>query len=160
MVAGNPKLAGIDLSRVLTPAASLRPGAAQRCVQKQDHGMEERLGGCRPLRRPPPPPPRCPACPPFLLLLSRLAARIASSTHPPTRSPPTPPARARADMALIEACRAALPDPGSNEQPEAVYVEMDVKNTHRCGGPGGKRKEKKKKRKEKTKNTVKQESAG
>ncbi|CAI5947281.1 unnamed protein product [Closterium sp. NIES-64] len=36
----NPKLHNIDLSVLLTPAATLRPGAAQRCVQKQDHALE------------------------------------------------------------------------------------------------------------------------
>nr|QKY14997.1 glutamate synthase 1 [NADH] chloroplastic isoform X1 (GOSHI) [Polytomella parva] len=41
--AASPKLSGIDLSRLLTPAASLRPGAAQTCVTKQDHGLEEGL---------------------------------------------------------------------------------------------------------------------
>lgn len=40
---GGPKLEGIDLSRLLLPAASLRPGAAQRCVQKQDHGLDSGL---------------------------------------------------------------------------------------------------------------------
>lgn len=30
--AAQPKLAGIDLSRLLTPAATLRPGAAQVCA--------------------------------------------------------------------------------------------------------------------------------
>ena len=35
VINANPKLAGIDLERILTPAAQLRPGAAQRCVQKQ-----------------------------------------------------------------------------------------------------------------------------
>ena len=39
----NPKLAGIDLTALLTPAATLRPGAAQTCVEKQDHGLEESL---------------------------------------------------------------------------------------------------------------------
>lgn len=43
VVASNPKLAEIDLSGLLTPAATLRPGAAQVCVQKQDHGLEEAL---------------------------------------------------------------------------------------------------------------------
>jgi len=33
--AGNPKLAGLDLDLILTPAATLRPGAAQRCIQRQ-----------------------------------------------------------------------------------------------------------------------------
>ncbi|CAI7849640.1 unnamed protein product, partial [Closterium sp. NIES-53] len=36
----NPKLQNIDLSVLLTPAATLRPGAAQRCVEKQDHALE------------------------------------------------------------------------------------------------------------------------
>ena len=43
VVAGNPKLAGVDLSRLLTPAATLRPGAAQTCVEAQDHGLETGL---------------------------------------------------------------------------------------------------------------------
>lgn len=34
------KLKNIDLSLLLRPAASIRPGAAQRCVQKQDHGLD------------------------------------------------------------------------------------------------------------------------
>ena len=37
------KSEAIDLSQVLTPAATLRPEAAQRCVTKQDHGLEEAL---------------------------------------------------------------------------------------------------------------------
>jgi hypothetical protein len=44
-VSSNPKLAKVDLTRVLTPAATLRPGAAQVCVQKQDHGLETGLDG-------------------------------------------------------------------------------------------------------------------
>ena len=43
VVAANPKLANVDLTKLLTPAATLRPGAAQVCVQKQDHGLEEAL---------------------------------------------------------------------------------------------------------------------
>jgi glutamate synthase (NADPH/NADH) len=35
--------APVDLSRLLLPAASLRPGAAQRCVEKQDHGLDTGL---------------------------------------------------------------------------------------------------------------------
>lgn len=35
--ASHPKLKDIDLSRVLLPAATLRPNAAQRCIQKQVH---------------------------------------------------------------------------------------------------------------------------
>ena len=35
VISANPKLAGIDLEKILTPAALLRPEAAQRCVQKQ-----------------------------------------------------------------------------------------------------------------------------
>ena len=34
------KLAGIDIERLLTPSASIRPGAAVRNVGKQDHGLE------------------------------------------------------------------------------------------------------------------------
>ncbi|KAK9817844.1 hypothetical protein WJX72_002960 [[Myrmecia] bisecta] len=43
VIAANHKLSGIDLSKILTPAATLRPGAAQRCIQKQDHGLETGL---------------------------------------------------------------------------------------------------------------------
>ncbi len=45
-------VAGIDVSRILTPAATLRPGAAQTCQTKQDHGLEtgldlpELIGAC------------------------------------------------------------------------------------------------------------------
>lgn len=39
----NEKLKNIDLSLLLRPAASIRPGAAQRCVQKQDHGLDMAL---------------------------------------------------------------------------------------------------------------------
>ena len=35
VINGNYKLAGIDLEKILTPAAELRPGAAQTCVQRQ-----------------------------------------------------------------------------------------------------------------------------
>ena len=37
------KLNGIDLARILTPSASIRPGAATRNVSQQDHGLEEAL---------------------------------------------------------------------------------------------------------------------
>lgn len=37
---GGAKLEGVDLGRLLTPAATLRPGAAQFNVMKQDHGLE------------------------------------------------------------------------------------------------------------------------
>jgi hypothetical protein len=37
------KTENIDLSAVLTPAATLRPGAAQRCTTQQDHGLQEAL---------------------------------------------------------------------------------------------------------------------
>ena len=37
------KLHGIDLSKILTPSASIRPGAAVRNVTKQDHGLEYAL---------------------------------------------------------------------------------------------------------------------
>ncbi|KAL3701002.1 hypothetical protein R1sor_019024 [Riccia sorocarpa] len=39
----NPKLENVDLSLLLRPAATLRPDAAQRCVQKQDHGLDDVL---------------------------------------------------------------------------------------------------------------------
>ena len=35
VINGNYKLAGIDLEKILTPAAELRPNAAQTCVQRQ-----------------------------------------------------------------------------------------------------------------------------
>jgi len=35
VINGNYKLAGIDLEKILTPAAELRPDAAQTCVQRQ-----------------------------------------------------------------------------------------------------------------------------
>lgn len=43
VVAANPKLSDINLDRVLLPASTLRPGAAQICVTKQDHGLEKGL---------------------------------------------------------------------------------------------------------------------
>ena len=43
VIKANPKLAKVDLSKLLTPAATLRPGAAQTCVQKQDHGLDTGL---------------------------------------------------------------------------------------------------------------------
>jgi hypothetical protein len=60
-----------------------RPGAAQVCVQKQDHGLESGL-----------------------------------------------------DVDLIPLCRAALPEDGTlgTADPQPVYLEMDVLNTHRCVG--------------------------
>ncbi|XP_030500072.2 glutamate synthase [NADH], amyloplastic isoform X1 [Cannabis sativa] len=39
----NEKLDNIDLSLLLRPAADIRPGAAQYCVQKQDHGLDMAL---------------------------------------------------------------------------------------------------------------------
>lgn len=35
VINANPKLAGIDLDLILTPASELRPGAAQRCIMAQ-----------------------------------------------------------------------------------------------------------------------------
>lgn len=40
VIAQNEKLTNIDLSLLLRPAADIRPGAAQRCVMKQDHELE------------------------------------------------------------------------------------------------------------------------
>nr|GEW31813.1 glutamate synthase 1 [NADH], chloroplastic isoform X1 [Tanacetum cinerariifolium] len=39
----NEKLKNIDLSLLLRPAADIRPGAAQTCVEKQDHGLDMAL---------------------------------------------------------------------------------------------------------------------
>jgi hypothetical protein len=39
VIYGNPKLAGIDLEKILTPASELRPGAAQRCIMAQVHSL-------------------------------------------------------------------------------------------------------------------------
>eukprot|EP00775_Hariotina_reticulata_P011473 gene11473-11617_t len=77
----NPKLGGIDLSRLLTPAAELRPDAAQTCIQKQDHGLDSGL-----------------------------------------------------DVFLIPHCKPALPDGPGPLEPEPVYVEFGVLNTHRAVG--------------------------
>nr|XP_007161522.1 hypothetical protein PHAVU_001G076400g [Phaseolus vulgaris]ESW33516.1 hypothetical protein PHAVU_001G076400g [Phaseolus vulgaris] len=43
VIKSNEKLENIDLSLLLRPAAELRPEAAQYCVQKQDHGLENAL---------------------------------------------------------------------------------------------------------------------
>jgi len=43
VINSSPKLAGIDLSKLLLPAGSLRPGAMQYCVSKQDHGLDTGL---------------------------------------------------------------------------------------------------------------------
>jgi hypothetical protein len=43
VVAANPKLSSMSLDKVLLPSATLRPGAAQHCVQKQDHGLDTGL---------------------------------------------------------------------------------------------------------------------
>lgn len=39
----NYKSEDIDLSALLTPSSELRPGAAQRCMTSQDHGLDEAL---------------------------------------------------------------------------------------------------------------------
>lgn len=43
VIAANPKLSGLNLDSILMPASTLRPGAAQICVTKQDHGLENGL---------------------------------------------------------------------------------------------------------------------
>ena len=43
VLAEHYKSEAIDLSALLTPAADLRPGAAQRCTTLQDHGLDEAL---------------------------------------------------------------------------------------------------------------------
>ncbi|KQK04984.1 glutamate synthase 2 [NADH], chloroplastic isoform X1 [Brachypodium distachyon] len=40
---GNEKLENIDLSQILKPASKISPGAAQYCVEKQDHGLHRAL---------------------------------------------------------------------------------------------------------------------
>ncbi|GJN18064.1 hypothetical protein PR202_gb05182 [Eleusine coracana subsp. coracana] len=40
VVKSNEKLENIDLSLILKPAAEIRPGVAQYCVEKQDHSLE------------------------------------------------------------------------------------------------------------------------
>jgi len=42
-IAQNSKLQGIDLAKILLPSVSLRPDAGQRCLIKQDHGLERGL---------------------------------------------------------------------------------------------------------------------
>jgi len=39
----NEKLENIDLSLILKPASEIRPGVAQYCVEKQDHGLDMAL---------------------------------------------------------------------------------------------------------------------
>lgn len=43
VTSSNEKLNNIDLSLLLRPASTIRPGAAQRCIQKQDHGLDMAL---------------------------------------------------------------------------------------------------------------------
>jgi glutamate synthase (NADPH/NADH) len=43
VVKSNEKLENIDLSLILKSAAEIRPGAAQYCVEKQDHGLDMAL---------------------------------------------------------------------------------------------------------------------
>jgi glutamate synthase (NADH) len=45
VLAEHYKSEAIDLSAVLTPSATLRPGAAQRCMTTQDHGLDTALDG-------------------------------------------------------------------------------------------------------------------
>lgn len=53
VISANPKLADIDLSKILIPAASLRPEASQTCSKLQDHGLEtgldpQLIAACKP----------------------------------------------------------------------------------------------------------------
>ncbi|KAJ0971718.1 hypothetical protein J5N97_019677 [Dioscorea zingiberensis] len=43
VVKSNEKLENIDLTLLLRPASSIRPDAAQHCIQKQDHGLDMAL---------------------------------------------------------------------------------------------------------------------
>lgn len=124
VVKSNPKLAKIDLSKLLTPAASLRPGAAQTCVRKQEHGLETGLdqqlievGGATlgaavhaVLRQV------------MLLVRADECLRLAACQPRPLCHHPT---------ARPQVCRAALPDPDTHAEPQKVYSEMKVVNTHR-----------------------------
>nr|XP_009415149.1 PREDICTED: glutamate synthase 1 [NADH], chloroplastic-like isoform X1 [Musa acuminata subsp. malaccensis] len=40
VILSNEKLKNINLSLLLKPAAEIRPGASQYCIQKQDHGLD------------------------------------------------------------------------------------------------------------------------
>lgn len=42
-MAENEKVGNIDLSLLLRPAAEIRPDAAQRCIEAQDHGLKDAL---------------------------------------------------------------------------------------------------------------------
>ncbi|XP_039120689.1 LOW QUALITY PROTEIN: glutamate synthase 1 [NADH], chloroplastic [Dioscorea cayenensis subsp. rotundata] len=43
VIKSNEKLENIDLTLLLRPAATIRPDAAQHCIQKQDHGLDMAL---------------------------------------------------------------------------------------------------------------------
>ncbi|XP_074568110.1 glutamate synthase 1 [NADH], chloroplastic-like isoform X2 [Curcuma longa] len=43
VTSSNEKLRNIDLSLLLRPASDIRPGVAQYCIQKQDHGLDVAL---------------------------------------------------------------------------------------------------------------------
>lgn len=47
VIGANPKLAGIDLSRLLLPAATLRPDAPQVCVCVCAQGWLHTFGGTK-----------------------------------------------------------------------------------------------------------------
>lgn len=123
--ASNPKLSGIDLSRLLTPAAELRPGAAQvwprarlarlRCTHAAHRGR-----CCRSLKRPPAGP----------WSFHRRACPLACRTCPSAARPP-PNIQTCVqkqdhgldqglDVFLIPHCKPALPDGPGPLEPEPV----------------------------------------
>jgi glutamate synthase (NADPH/NADH) len=122
-MASSPKLSGIDLSKLLTPAATLRPRAAQRCVTKQVRGARRAGFGWE---------AKCP-------VIRAYSGHLKPNPTPPARTNPvpTPPTQdhglsAGLDVHLIPHCRPALAAAG--EEPEPVYVEMAVQNVHRAVG--------------------------
>lgn len=123
VIGANPKLAGIDLSRLLLPAATLRPDAPQVCVCVCVH-----KGGCihlgvqngttcnvshtaRPLN------PAClSVCPPVrppVCLSARLSAQTCMMKQDHGLD-------TGLDVFLIPQCKAALPDGPGALEPEPV----------------------------------------
>jgi hypothetical protein len=114
-MASSPKLSSIDLSKLLTPAATLRPRAAQRCVTKQARGPGS--GG-------PPLAATCRALGARLIL--RFGARPSCRLRPALLTRPTPPLpppqdhglMSGLDVHLIPHCRPALVE--KDQEPEPV----------------------------------------
>ena len=118
-MASNPKLSHIDLSRLLTPAATLRPRAAQRCVTKQARlapGLDRATGDASA-------PPFCTAvhrfsygCP--CMLWPCLPVSALDQSTPTFPFPQDHGLQSGLDVHLIPHCRPALVAKG--EEPEPV----------------------------------------